>query len=202
MTLLEAKYHLSAVQCVAVCCSLLQRVAVGCRVCIHIWSLLLVCCSVNRRCRRRNLMVCSAVCGSVLQCVAGFVYISDLYYSCVLQCAKTQWRCWRRNLICLHCSVLQHVAACCSGLQCVYISPIFTTPVLKREKTLLGAALLLVCVAVCKDAMMLLEARSHWSAVQCIAVCCSVSQCVAVCRSVLQGVYIYPIFTTRVCCSV
>jgi len=74
-------------------------------------------------------------------------------------------------------------------LQCAKnIYPIFTTRVLKREKTLLGAALLLVCVAVCKDAMMLLEAKSHWSTMQFIAVCCSVLQCV----------YMYPIFTTRV----
>jgi len=109
------------------------------------------------------------------------------------------------------CSVLQHVAACCSGLQSVYTYPIFTTRVLQCEQTLLEAkshglqcsvwqcvavccrvcirSLLLVCVAVRKDAMTLLETKSHWCAVQCVAACCSVLQCVAVCEKHISDLY-------------
>ena len=83
-------------QCVAVCCSVLQRVAVCCSslqcvaVCCSALHCIAVCCSV---------LQCVAVCCSVLQCVA--VCCS------VLQC------------VAVHCSVLQCAAVCCSVLQCV-----------------------------------------------------------------------------------
>jgi len=72
----------------------------------------------------------------------------------------------RSGLQCVaeRCSVLQRVAECRSGLQCV------------AER-----CSVLQCVAEC------------CSALQCVAVCCSVLQCVAVCCSVLQCV--------AVCCN-
>jgi len=79
-------------QCVAVCCSVLQCVAaplVKALTTVHVFARLpVVCCGVLQR---------VAVCCSVLQCVA-------VCYS-VLQCVA----------VC--CSVLQCVAACCSVLR-------------------------------------------------------------------------------------
>jgi len=87
-------------QCVAVCYSVVQFVAV--------WLI----CSTWRG--GRHLLQCVAVCCSVLQCVLQYgVYAAheeELDMCCsVLQCV----------VVC--CSVLQCVAVCCSVLQCVAV---------------------------------------------------------------------------------
>jgi len=94
----------SVLQCVAVCCSVLQRVAV-----IAVWCSMLqcvaVCCRVSQlefseasSCNERallsessELLKCVIVCGSALQCVAAW------------------------------CVVLQYAAVCCSVLQCAFV---------------------------------------------------------------------------------
>ena len=75
-------------QCVAVCCIVLQRVAACCRV----LQCIAVCCSV---------LQCIAVCCSVLQCVVVCCSVLQCVAACcsVLQCAV------------VHCSVLYGVAA-------------------------------------------------------------------------------------------
>jgi len=97
-------------QCVAVCCSVLQRVAVcGSDLCtILAWIGTLV----NSRtsltlCGTGHCSVseCGAVCCSALQSVA-------VFYS-VLQCVAVLWQCFT---VCF--SVLQCVAVCCSCVQC------------------------------------------------------------------------------------
>jgi len=77
-------------ECVAVCCSVLQRVAV----CCSVLQCVAVCCSVLQR---------VAVCCSVLQCVA---------YMAV----RAQEISWIYR-VCVCCSVLQCVAVCRSVLQ-------------------------------------------------------------------------------------
>jgi len=88
-------------QCVAVCGSVLQYIAVCCSlvqcvaVCGSVLQYVAVCCS---------LVQCVAVCCIVLQCVA--VFCSVLQYGSMLQCLA----------VC--CSVLQCVSVFCSALQC------------------------------------------------------------------------------------
>jgi len=92
----------SVLQCVAVCCSVLQCVAdsvLQCvAVCCGVLRCVAVCCSVLSSaadsCVAEGVLRCVAVCFSVLQCVA--VCCS------VLQCVA----------VC--CSVLQSVAVCCN----------------------------------------------------------------------------------------
>ena len=97
-------------QCVAVCCSVLQCVAVCCIVTLCLSALplsSLLCCSVLQRvavcCTFKSSLgvlhssPCVAVCCSVLQCVALQLFSSVLS---------------PRHVLC--CSMLQHVAACCS----------------------------------------------------------------------------------------
>ena len=93
-------------QCVAVCCSVLQCVAVILRNVKYISQFfsmkhILVCCSV---------LQCVAVCCSVLQCVA--VILRNVNYF-------SQFFSMKHILMC--CSVLQCVAVCCSVLQCVAV---------------------------------------------------------------------------------
>jgi len=66
----ECMYLLSVLQCVAVCCSVLQCVAVECMYLLSVLQCVAVCCSV---------LQCVAVCCSVLQCVA--VCCSRVYVS-------------------------------------------------------------------------------------------------------------------------
>jgi len=92
-------------QCIAVCCSVLQRVAVY-RSPLIAWSIpkatpfAAVYCSVLQYLAvLSNALQCVAVCCSVLQCVA----------------------------VC--CSVLQCVAMCCSVLQCIAVTSFITNSV-------------------------------------------------------------------------
>ena len=113
--------------CVAVCCSVLQCVAVldplTCLPClilchdsfVHVPSLIHFCrCSQNGSLWWTLLakkVVCVAVCCSVLQCVAVCCSVLQCVAVCcsVLQC------------IAVCCSVLQCVAVCCSVLQCTAV---------------------------------------------------------------------------------
>jgi len=133
----------SVLQCVAVCCSVLQRVAVYYSVLLYILSsgvydyLRSDIVDECVWCGRWVHWECVAVCGSVWQCVA-------FYYS-MLQCVQciiiytshrhlwllpirhSRWMCVVRPLsalrvCCSVCgSVLQCTAACCSVLQCLII---------------------------------------------------------------------------------
>jgi len=89
-------------QCVAVCCSVLQCVAVPC---------VAVCGSVQ----------CVAVCCSVFQCVAAscsalqYVAVCCRVLPCVALCGSV------RQCVAMCCSVLQCVAVCRSVSQCVAV---------------------------------------------------------------------------------
>jgi len=93
----------SVLQCVAVCCSVLQQCVAVCCIAdvsrqFQHFALYTVCCSVG----------CSAVCYSVLQCG--------------LQCSVLQCVSWARRecgqCVADCCRLLQIVAVCCSMLQC------------------------------------------------------------------------------------
>ena len=103
-------------QCVAVCCSMLQSVAVRRSVLQYV----AVCCSIYSMCMipwrvsvRRvaiccSMLQCVAVCCSALHCVAVLVrrvWSRGMYPLRVLQCTTER------------CSALQCVAVCCSVLQ-------------------------------------------------------------------------------------
>ena len=116
-------------QCVAVCCSVLQTKIAACR-----WCHWLVCCSV---------LQCVAVCCSVLRCVA--VWCS------VVQCVAVCCNVLHYVAVCcsvvqcgaVWCSVVQLVAVQCSVLRCVAdkdyrLSPVALTGVLQ-------------CVAMCVE---------------------------------------------------
>ena len=104
----------------SVCRSVLQRVAVCCR----LLFLMMQCLFFKRHC---NACQCVAVCCSVLQCVAVCCFwwcsvvfkkdiamrVSGWYLSMIITHLHT------RVAVC--CSVLQCVAACCSVLQCVAV---------------------------------------------------------------------------------
>jgi len=99
-------WHCSVLQCVAVCCSVLQRVTDGgVRLC-HMCARTLLHCSV---------LQCVAVCCSVLQfvavCCSVLQRVTDGGVRVCHMCARTL----------LHCSVLQCVAVCYSVLQCVAV---------------------------------------------------------------------------------
>jgi len=87
-------------QCVAVCCSVLQCAAVCCSIlqCVDV-QYVAVRRPGDKMQRELALLQCVAVCYSVLQCIA--------VCCCVLPCAA----------VC--CSVLQCVAVYCNALQCV-----------------------------------------------------------------------------------
>ena len=92
---------------VAVCCNVLQCVAMCCSVFV------VVCCSV---------LQCVAVCCSVLQCVAvccSAVVSNDAGSVC---CSVLQFVAGCCNVfVAVSCSMLQCVAVCCSVLQCVVL---------------------------------------------------------------------------------
>jgi len=180
-----------------VCCSVLQCVAVCCRVDDVVSSAVLgagspggmqcavVCCSVLQC----AVVCCSVlqgvvVCCSVLQGVA-VCYREDDVASCAVlrdgsprskQCVAVC--CDTLSCVAVCCSVLQYVSVCCSVFQC-------------------DAVCVAMRVAVCFGASAVLHARSSrgvhcvtvcYSVLQCVAVCCSVLQCAVVCCSVLQRV--------------
>jgi len=104
-------------QCVAVCCSVMQRVAVSCSE----LQCVAVCCGVLQRVVLQcvtslgfvqlsvyAVVLCVAVRCSVLQCVA----VSCNMLQCVAVCCNVS----QCNEVC--CGVLQYVAMCCSVLCC------------------------------------------------------------------------------------
>jgi len=118
----------SALQCIAVCCSVSQLGFAGhLRLSLDVLQCAAVCCSV---------MQCVAVCCNVLQCVAvccralpwnamrcsmlqlGFMDHLSLTLE-VLQCDVV--RCSVLQCVAMCCSVLQSVAVCSSALQCVAV---------------------------------------------------------------------------------
>jgi len=144
----------SVLQCVTVCCSVLQYVAAH-------WTedlpkCIALCCSVSQcvavhRIVLQRVAVCRsafALCCSVLQCFAVCCNVlqCDAYLSARSSSAGDCSHC-----IAVCCSVLQCVAVCCSVLQYVALCESVSQ-----------------CVAVCR------------SVSQFVAVCRSVSQCVAV----------------------
>ena len=117
-------------QCVAVCCIVLQFLVVRCIVphwwmrydltwhllqCVAVCSMLqrvAPCCSVVQCFTVCNSeLQCAAMCCSVLQCVA--VCCSAL--QCVAMCCSVL------QCVAVCCSVLPYVAVCCSVLQCVCV---------------------------------------------------------------------------------
>jgi len=94
-------------QCVAVCCSVLQRASIDVSdVSVSFQILVVHCC---------NVLQCVAVCSSVFQCDAMqyqlmFVTFVSLSFSLILQCVA----------IC--CSVSQCTAVYYSVLQCIVVS--------------------------------------------------------------------------------
>jgi len=83
----------------------------------------------------------------------------------------------------VRCSMLQHVAACCSMLQCVAVSVTVCCGVVKCV-----SAFSVGCSArcsVCSPRVELLICNKHWRlhtcVVMCVSVCCSVLQCMLQC---------------------
>jgi len=158
-------YSTCLVQCVAVCCSVLQCVAVATEVpedAAFLAPLLLhvpgkVCCSV---------LQCVAVCCSVLQWQLRYPKTRHLwrrfYSTCLVKC----------------------VAVCCSVLQCVAVAT--EVPEDAAYLAPLLSTCLVQCVAVCCIALQCVAVRC--SVLHRTAVCCSALQCNAVCCSVVQYV--------------
>ena len=154
----------------AVCCSVLQCVAVCCSVltchqfavCCSVLQCVAVCCSVLQ------CVWMSPIC-SVLQCVAVHCSALQCVSVCcsVLQCVAV---CWRVVATC--CRVLQRVAECCS-VSCAVTNSITNSfsPLHTSHGACDGCFLVHACALVPYHDLGLL---------QCVAVCCSVLQCVAV----------------------
>jgi hypothetical protein len=108
--------HYIVLQCVAMCCSVLQCAAAHichvthwCDVQHLFQDLILQCVAV-----RCSVLQCVAMCCSVLQCVA--VCCRVLQHIHVMWIVQVTWSTFSKTL---HSSVLQCVAVCCSVLQCV-----------------------------------------------------------------------------------
>ena len=122
--------HCSMLQCIAACCSALQRVAVHCSV--------LQCCSGLQgppAAPLQQQLKCAVLCGNVLQCVAGVA----VCYRGLLKRHRSS-RSSMLQCVAVCCSVMQPppasppqqqvqaplvecVAVCCSVLQCVARAP-------------------------------------------------------------------------------
>jgi len=114
--------------CVAVCCSVLQRVAVCCSVwCVTVYVYIpqFTCWSTALKMPPRVALQCVAVCCSVLQCFPVCCSVWCVWcltaYICMPQFT------WRSSIfkmpprVAVCCSVLQCVAVCCSVLQRVAV---------------------------------------------------------------------------------
>jgi len=163
--------HCSVLQCVAVCCSAMQYVALGYYVlpCVAVRCS----CSAGQFYMRhvgslRMILQLEAVYCSVLQCIA--VYCSVL--QCVAVCCDVLY------LVAMHCSVLQcgAVHSSCSAGAVLHMSRIWEY----ASAIATGSS-------------------QHCSVLQCVALCCTLLQCIAVrCRVLpLQFVYslMYVIYT-------
>jgi len=153
-------------QCVAVCCSVLQCVADT--KAIHQWCLIWN--------TVMSTWLCVAVCHSVLQCVAVCCSVLQIRRPCTSD-VSYDIPLWAPGC------VLQCVAVCCSVLQCVAVCCRYEDHIPGLYKWRLKGKTVswsvLECVGVCWSVLRVL---------QCVAVCCIVLQCVAVCCSVLQCV--------------
>jgi len=116
-------------KCVAVCCSVLQGVAVWWRVMSHVICMNEVCCSVLQCVAGRcSMMACDESC-HLYEWFISRVWIDHVICknepchswcccpSCPVVCDESYHIC--ANEVC--CSVLQCVAVCCSVLQCVAV---------------------------------------------------------------------------------
>jgi len=192
--------------CVAVCCSVLRRVA-GALQCMSYREIHCKLPRIDRACRMACVAVCcsvqskferAAVCGSLLWCVAG--YCSTLQCVACVAVFATYILSLPSGLCC---SVLQCVAVCYSVLQCfaVCCSVLYSVAVFATYSSSLPSSLccsvlkcvavwcsVLQCDAVCCNVMQFVQY------VQCVAVCCSVLQCAALCCSLLRFI--------AVCCRV
>ena len=194
-------------QCVAVCCRVLQSV-VGCCSVLQLdtygYFNLSVCCSVLQFCysvmqwftayQQVNMKyavtyeclptcIRSALCCSVLQCIAAFCSVLWCVTMC---CSMLQLYC---SVLQMYCSVLQCVAVCCSVLQCVAIllqcdAVVYCLPT--GEYVVLSN--IWMCARLHPKRLELQCVAAFRSVLQCVAVCCSVLQCVAVLCSTLQFV--------------
>jgi len=217
----------SVLQCVAVRCSVLKRVAV----CRYVG---VVCCGVFQC--AAVVLQCVAVCCIVLQHVAillqcdAVVYClptgeyvvwnsiwmcAHLYpkclvlqcvavYRCFLQCVvMCSMRCCTLQLYCsvlqMYCGVLQYVAVCCNVLQFVAILLQYDAVVycLPTGEYVVWSNIWM-CARLHPNRLELQCVAAFCSVLQGVAVCCNVLQCVAVRCSALQ---LY-CSCTAVCCSV
>jgi len=167
-------------QCVAVCCSVLQcaffLLLLAKKSQFQVLQRAAVCCSV---------LQCATVCCSVLQCVAACC--SVLQHVAVLL-----------NAVCILLSAngkkvsipgVEHDAVCCSALLCVTVRCSALLRVTARCSVLQRVAVrcsVLQRVAVCCSVFMRCAYAVFCSVFQCVAVCCSLLQFVAVGCSLLQ----------------
>jgi len=153
------------VQCVALCCSVVQCVDVaGCNTLQHTATH----CNTLRH----------AVCCSVLQCVAmlqGATGAISASNNGVHNKVTSAVCCSVLQRVAVCCSVLQCAAVCCNVLVCVAVCHRHNQRLYPRRWHRSHASTMLQCVAVC------------CSVLQCVAVCCSVLQRVAACCSVPQA---------------
>ena len=169
--ILCAKYThfaMSRHQCISVCCSVLQCVAV---------QFVAVCCSAPRS-QDISVLQCVVVCCSVLQCLAKSKYqcvavqcvavccsavCCSVLHGSVSQCVAVQCISVCCSAVCrsvLQCSVLQCVAVQCAAVCCSAVC----CSVLQCQDLTIQYRHVLQCVAMCV-------------AVCCSAVCCSMLQC-------------------------
>jgi len=112
--------HSSVLQCVAACCSELQRVTVCCSV-LHV-QCVAVCCSVLQRVSEAANIVTNEIHFRIVKIKSGkrLLHRTHLLQRCsVLQCVPVYLNAWQCSALC--CSVLQCAAVCSSVLHCVAI---------------------------------------------------------------------------------
>jgi len=138
--------------CVAVCCSVLQRIAVCCSMYI---SYLVTTWRAGETMASVSVLQRVAACCSALQRVA--VCCSVLQFACIIP--RDNLTCRRDNGFCICvavcCSVLQCVAVCCSVLPCVALC----------------CSVLQYVYIIPRDNLTCRRDNGFWT---CIAVCCSV----------------------------
>ena len=174
----------SMMQCVAVRCSALQRVAV----CFGMFWYVTVRCSALHSTTYTILLLvlpilqCVAVCCNVLQCVAVCCTVLHTPYF---------------YLYCPSCSVLQCVAVCCNVLQCVAVC----CSVLQSTTYTIFLLVLpiLQCDAVCCSVLQWVAVSC--SVLQCVTLCCSVLQCLVVCciqqKSIHMCIHVFSTANSR-----
>jgi len=190
---------LALLQCVAMCCNVLQFVAPFFN------------CAMRSRVQR-TCDFCVAVCCSVLQCVAVYAMYVAYNVCCrvlqhALQSVAPFFKCAMRPRMRRTCS--SHVAVCCSVQQCVAVCcGRLAFPVLQSfavccstlQRMLQSVA---ACATFCCTFLQVHNAISH--AVDLLFYCRRVLQCVAVycnvCCSVLQCIAMYVAACATMCCT-